>query len=99
MSTLYLDLATLQQRADELETMNERLLSEIATLNDTEAALAGMWEGPAKDAFRTAYHNDSVQMKNFYNAVRVYVQVLRAIIMYYRQVECMNRDIAVTRSY
>ena len=96
---LYFDLAALKQRADELERLNEQLLSEINTLNDQEAALAGMWEGPAKDAFRQAHHNDSVQMKNFYNAVRVYIAVLNAIMAYYAQIEASNRDLATARSY
>ena len=96
---LYFDLAALKQRAEELERLNEQLLSEINTLNDQEAALAGMWEGPAKDAFRQAYHNDSVQMKNFYNAVRVYIAVLNAIMAYYAQMEASNRDLATVRSY
>ena len=99
MTNLYFDLAALRERADELERLNEQLLAEIETLNDQEAALAGMWEGPAKDAFRQAYHNDSVQMKNFYNAVRIYVQVLRMVIEFYAHTECVNRELAATRSY
>ena len=35
---LYFDLAALKQRAEELERLNEQLLSEINTLNDQEAA-------------------------------------------------------------
>ena len=99
MNNLYFDLVALRQRADELERLNEQLLAEIETLNDQEAALAGMWEGPAKDAFRQAYHNDSVQMKNFYNAVRIYVQVLRLVIEYYARTESSNCELATARAY
>ena len=38
-------------------------------------------------------------MKNFYNAVRVYIAVLNAIMAYYAQVEAGNRDLATARSY
>ena len=99
MCIIYYDSAALRERADELERLNEQLLVEIETLNDQEAALAAMWEGPAKDAFRQAYHNDSIQMKNFYNAVRVYIQVLLILIEYYARTENMNCDLARSRNY
>ena len=99
MVIIYYDSAALRERADELERLNEQLLAEIGTLNDQEAALASMWEGPAKEAFRQAYHNDSVQMKNFYNAVRVYIQVLLILIDYYARTESMNCELAHNRTY
>ncbi|MCH5197891.1 MAG: hypothetical protein J1E34_03195 [Oscillospiraceae bacterium] len=99
MSTVYLNSTSLNERVEELENLNEQLLAEIGTLNDNEAALAGMWEGPAKEAFRQAYASDSVQMKNFYNAIRVYIQVLRIILCNYRNTECQNENMARTRTY
>ena len=99
MTKTYLDAAALSAKADELETLNNQLLAEIGVLNDTEATLAGMWEGPAKESFRNAYASDSVQMKNFYNCVFVYVQVIRANVCRYRCIEMRNEEIARIRCY
>ena len=74
MTIIYFDLAVLSAKADELEGLNERLLGEITTMNETESALAGMWEGPAKESFRQAYERDAVQMKNFYCSSRTIVR-------------------------
>ena len=49
MTKTYLGAAALSAKADELETLNNQLLAEIGVLNDTEATLAGMWEGAAKE--------------------------------------------------
>lgn len=99
MALIYLDLAQLTEKANELETLNAQLLTEIGVLNDTEAELAGMWEGEAKEAFRRAYASDAIQMKNFYNAIVVYIQQLRLIIECYRRFEAFNREIAESRTY
>ena len=99
MSLLYLDVAQLTERANELETLNEQFLNEICILNEREEELAGMWEGEAKESFRRAYASDSIQMKNFYNAIRVYVQQLRLIIECYRRYEAFNSELARTRTY
>ena len=99
MTFIYLDLAQLTERANELETLNEQLLTEIGTLNEREAELAGMWEGEAKEAFRRAYASDAIQMKNFYNAIRIYVQQLRFIIECYRRYEAINSELGNSRSY
>ncbi len=99
MSLLYLDLAQLTERANELEMLNEQLLTEIGVLNEREAELAGMWEGEAKEAFRNAYESDAIQMKNFYNAIRIYVQQLRFIIECYRRYEAYNCEVAGARTY
>ena len=99
MTTLYLDTATLSAKADELEELDNLFLEEIQKLDDTEQALASMWEGPAKDSFRTAYHKDSTQMRNFYSAIRVYVMQLRLIIATYKRIECINSQIGENRTY
>ncbi len=99
MALLYLDVAQLTERANELETLNEQLLAEIGVLNEREAELAGMWEGEAKEEFRRAYASDAVQMKNFYNAIRIYIQQLRLIIECYRKYEAFNAALARSRRY
>jgi len=99
MTKLYLDTSALSAKADELERLNETFLQEVGVLNDNEEILAGMWEGPAKESFRNAYHRDSVQMKNFYNAIKIYVVQLRAIIEAYKRIEQLNNELARQRKY
>lgn len=98
MTKLYLDSASLTQKANDLEELNNRFLALVGNLNDREEVLAGMWEGPAHDEFRKAYHSDSVQMKNFYNAIVVYLTVLRQIISEYEKIEIINSERARTRT-
>lgn len=99
MAYIYMESSSLSERADELEVLNERFIAIVNNLNDYEANLSSMWEGETKDAFRTAYQRDSVQMRNFYNAIAMYIMKLRAIIERYRQYEMINTDRAVTRTY
>lgn len=99
MSELYFDLASLEAKADELETLNETFFTEVQNLDDTEAALGAMWEGPANEAFRAAYARDAIQMRNFYNCIKSYVSTLRAIVENYRRYEQMNETIATNRTY
>ena len=99
MSLLYLDVAQLTERANELEILNENFLNETEILNEREAELAGMWEGEAKESFRQAYASDAIQMKNFYNAIRIYIQQLRFIIECYRRYELTNVELASSRAY
>lgn len=99
MAFIYLEASSLSEKANELEALNEHLLIIIENLNDYEANLSSMWEGEAKEAFRSAYQRDAVQMKNFYNAIFLYVAQLRVIIERYRQREMLNTQTAVARTY
>ncbi len=99
MTQLRIEISVAIQRVDELEAYNEQLLTELNTLQQTEEALAAMWEGAAKDAFRAAFQSDMEQMINFYNAIRSYIIQLRLIIAVYRAYEAANEQLAVTRSY
>ena len=99
MAFIYLEASSLSEKANELEALNEHLLIIIENLNDYEANLSSMWEGEAKEAFRTAYQRDAIQMKNFYNAIFLYVAQLRVIIERYRQREMLNTQTAATRTY
>lgn len=100
MALIYLESSSsLSEKANELEVLNDRFLVIIENLNDYEENLSSMWEGEAKEAFRSAYHSDSVQMKNFYNAVFLYVAKLREIVEKYRQREMINTQLATARTY
>lgn len=99
MAEIFVDVASLKTKIEELNNLNEQFNNQLVSLQETEAALAGMWEGPSKEAFRRAFHNDAVQMKNFYNAIRVYVQQLTIILNSYAKAESTNVELANQRSY
>ena len=99
MAQMYVDSASLRAKAAELEELNNQFKSEIGGLQDNEQALAGMWEGTAKENFRTAFNNDVVQMNNFYNAIGMYISKLEEIAAKYEQAEQQNAELASTRTY
>ena len=92
-------VAELKAKADELDGLNQQFLSQTGTLEETEGALNGMWEGEAKNQFHTAFTNDITQMHNFYNAVAQYVTVLNNAVARYQQAEAQNIEIAQARTY
>lgn len=99
MAEIFVDVTSLKNKIDELSNLNEQFKSQLSALEEAEATLAGMWEGPSKEAFRVAFHNDAVQMKNFYNAILIYVQQLIVIFNAYAKAESTNVDLANQRSY
>ena len=99
MAELSVIVSELRSKADELEGLNQQFLSQVGTLEETEGALNGMWEGDARTSFHTAFTNDVTQMHNFYNAVETYVQTLESAIAMYEQAEAQNVEMAVERHY
>lgn len=99
MAELSVIIAELKSKADELDGLNQQFLSQVQSLEDTEGALNGMWEGDARTQFHTAFTNDSVQMHNFYNAIAQYVSTLQSAVTMYQQAESQNVEIATERHY
>lgn len=100
MATEILVTATqLKTQAESLMDLNERFQALVADLQAEEVDLAGMWDGEAKDAFRTAFSRDKDNMYRFYNAVSKYVQVLEQVAVKYAQAEQANTEVAQNRSY
>ncbi|MDD2980436.1 MAG: WXG100 family type VII secretion target [Hespellia sp.] len=99
MSEFRVSVQELKAKSDELRTLNSQFKSAVGELESTEANLASMWEGEAKNTFHNAFTSDKVQMDNFYNAIEVYVQKLDAIINRYIQAENNNITIANERKY
>ncbi len=91
--------AQLKSQAEALEELNERFQSMVSDLQAEEVELSGMWEGEARDAFRTSFSRDKDNMYRFYNAVKKYIQVLRDAAVKYENTESSNTDIANKRSY
>lgn len=89
----------LSAKADELQQLSESLKSQIGILESTEASIASMWDGPAKEAFHSAFMSDKGQMENLKTTFDQYITALREIAANYAQKEAMNQEIASTRKY
>ena len=99
MAQFYVDASSLRTKVSELQQLNNSFKSEMDNLQETEQILAGMWEGSAKDAFRTAFNSDIVQMSNFYNAINTFADRLQEIVVQYERAESTNTQLASTRTY
>lgn len=99
MAELSVIISELRSKAEELESLNQQFFSQVGTLEETEGALNGMWEGDARVSFHTAFTNDVTQMHNFYNAISQYVTILNNAIAMYQQAEAQNVEIAQERHY
>ena len=89
----------LSAKADELQQLNESLKSQIGILESTEASIAGMWEGSAKETFHSEFQKDKGQMETLKTTFDQYITVLREIAANYAQKEAMNQEIASERKY
>lgn len=99
MAEIMVTAAQLQSKAEVLNQYNTTFKSKVDSLEQTETALMGMWEGDAKEAFHNAFNRDKINMQNFYNAIAQYVNVLQQIATKYAQGENQNINTANTRSY
>ena len=89
----------LRTKAEQLQGLAERFKTATEGLVNTEGTLMGQWEGPAKEAFHTAFTKDMVQFVNFHNVVMKYVEALITIAGEYEKAEGMNIETAKTRNY
>ncbi len=89
----------LRNSAEELTSQNQRFLTETESLDSAEAALKGMWEGSANEAFHSAFLRDRGQMEAFHTAIGQYVQALLAIAQKYEEAEARNTQLASERHY
>ncbi len=99
MAEIKVTATQLNAKAEELEGLNNQFKNTVNALEETEVALAGMWEGEAKDAFHQAFNKDKTQMDNYFNAIAQYVGVMRQIAAKYAQAESVNVATANERKY
>lgn len=91
--------ATLKAKSNELKQTNAKFKSQIQQLRTQESSLNQMWDGEANDKFHAAFHKDTVQMDNFYNAIEKYCKSLTDIARKYEQIERKNMATASERKY
>ena len=89
----------LSAKADELQQLNESLKSQIGILESTEASIAGMWDGQAKETFHGEFQKDKAQMETLKKTLDQYITALREIAANYAQKEAANQEIAAARKY
>ena len=99
MAEFSVTVRELNTKAEELQNLNTQFMNQVSNLEETESTLNGMWEGEAKQAFDTAFHNDITQMHNFYNAIAQYIAALQNIAVQYSNAEARNVEIASTRNF
>ena len=91
--------AQLTSKKEELSSMNQKFIDIVNALEGTVNTLEESWEGETHDAFYRAFGNDKIQMGNFSNAIKLYVQALEQIIAAYEAAENQNTGIANSRNY
>ncbi len=99
MAAFQVTASELRAKAGELREMNAQFKTQVGNLETQEQALGSMWEGSAKEAFRTAFNNDKMQMDNFYNLIEQYCVTLENIASKYELAESKNVSTAATRNY
>lgn len=98
-SNFQLTFHTMREKANELEKWNNDLVKLTSDLRGHQQRLTNAWDGPANDAFDSAFKSDMVQFDNFARAIREYVQALRQAADEYERKENDNKRIATERSY
>lgn len=86
----------LRKRADELENLNTTFLAQVSGLKEDETKLAGSYQGDAQKQFHIRFVNDMEKFQAFSNAIRRYIEQLRADADSYDAAESRNVAIAQT---
>ena len=87
----------LNKRAGLLEELNNKFNAEVMGLNESEATLAGMWEGDAQKEFHKQFQSDKAKFDEFYKGINQYIQRLRDTAEAYNAAESANLSTAQTR--
>ena len=91
--------AQLKSLASELEQLNSQFKSAVGNLEQTEQNLGTMWEGEAKNAFRSAFQRDKSNMDLFHANILKFVAALNTMAAKYEQAENANVSTGTQRSY
>lgn len=99
MAAFQVTSGELKAKSNELRELNVQFKTQVENLKTQEGTLVSMWEGEARNAFDTAFKNDSTQMENFYNLIEQYCAALDNIAGKYDMAESQNVSIAQARNY
>ena len=99
MSEIKVTSATITSAISELTSMNTQFEGKIEDLATTETSLTSIWEGEARDTFRTIFASDKEQMENFSSLLQEYITTLEEILTLYEDAEAINVETLTTRTY
>lgn len=99
MAYFQVTAAELKQKAEELNGLNQRFMTETESLVNAQNALKSTWEGEANDSFTREFLKDKAFLENFQNAVSQYIEALNLISAKYEEVENRNLSLAGNRTY
>ena len=88
---------TLRQRADELETLNNKFKNEVEKLRTLNGTLGQQWRGDARTAFDREFQKDVQKFEQFIKGIMDFIRVLRQNADEYDRVENTNTSIARVR--
>lgn len=98
MGMIQVTAKQLRLEAEKLRQLNHRYKNQIVNLAAKEQSLGTMWEGQAKEGFRSAFLKDKNKMEEFYQLIGKYTQALEQIAAKYEQAEQRNMEIVVSRN-
>ena len=96
MAQFSVTAAELRNKAEQLRQQNEQFKTLSNGLKEQEQGLSGMWEGDARNTFRSEFQKSATYMDNFHNGINQYIQALEQIIRKYEEAEAKNVEIAKT---
>ncbi len=88
---------TLRQKANELETLNNRFKNEVDRLKQYNATLGSQWRGDARTRFDQEFRKDAEKFDEFQRGISGFIHALRRNADEYDRVENTNVSIAAVR--
>lgn len=99
MAQILVTSSELRTAASTLREFNTDFKKQVEDLVGSEGRLKSQWQGPANDAFHTAFMNDKTYMDKFATEIERYCQTLETIASKYDAAESANVETANTRRY
>ncbi|MBD5459953.1 MAG: WXG100 family type VII secretion target [Lachnospiraceae bacterium] len=99
MAQILVTSSELRTAAGTLREYNNDFKRQVEDLVNSEGQLKTQWQGPANDAFHTAFMNDKSFMDKFAAEIERYCQTLETIASKYDAAEAANVETAATRRY
>lgn len=94
MAQLIISASQLTQKKDELTALKNSFQKLVTRLESDANKLDSMWEGDAKNKFKTAMFVDITKLKFFIEVLIEFISILGTIIELYKQIEKKNAAIA-----
>lgn len=97
MAEIKVTTQKLRDVSTELQAKKDDITRRLDSLSELEQRLGSMWEGPAKDSFRTAFNQTHENCKTFLEAVKAFVVKLDETATKYENNEARATEAAAKR--